>query len=328
MAVESTVQKSLEVSQAAKRRWHLSRSQRKALWFYFFQSPWLLGIIFLTIIPIVGGLIISMTNYDGISLATTKLVGMKNYLRMLDDKQAIEAFLRTLVFVLINVPLGMIVSFSLALILNQAVKGRGVFRTVYYLPTLVPIVAVAWIFKLFLASKNGPLNSFIDLFRPGTEIIWIGQANALATVTSMAVWMSFGTGMVIFLAGLQGIPPELEEAAVVDGANRLQVFRNVILPLMTPVIFFQLVLSLIYTFQELLRPILLWSTGQMEATPSKPVYLMMIHVYREIFTFGRFGYGAAILWFNFVVMMGLALFVFWTQKYWVYYTEAVEGKTE
>jgi len=328
MAVESAVQKSLEVPQTTKRRWHLSRSNRKALWFYFFQSPWLLGIIFLTIIPIVGGLVISMTNYDGINLATTKFVGLKNYLRMLDDKQGILAFMRTLVFVSINVPLGMFLSFSLALVLNQSVRGRGVFRTVYYLPTLVPIVAVAWIFKLFLASKNGPLNGFIGLFRPGTEIVWIGQANALATVTSMAMWMTFGTGMVIFLAGLQGIPPELEEAAVVDGANRFQVFRNVTIPLMTPVIFFQLVLSLIYTFQELLRPVLLWSSRGMEGTPSKPVYMMMIHVYREIFTFGRFGYGTAVLWFNFIVMMGLALLVFWSQKYWVYYTEAVEGKKE
>jgi len=232
MAVESTAQRPASLAEPTAKRWRLSRARRRILWFYFFQSPWLLGIIFLTIIPIVGGLLISFTNYDGINLATTKFVAFRNYLRMLDDKQGMLAFMRTLVFVLINVPLGMFLAFSLALILNQAVRGRGVFRTIYYLPTLVPIVAVAWIFKLFLASKNGPLNSFIGLFRPGTEIIWIGQANALATVTSMALWMTFGTGMVIFLAGLQGIPPELEEAAVVDGANRLQVFRNVTIPLM------------------------------------------------------------------------------------------------
>jgi ABC-type sugar transport system permease subunit len=141
----------------------------------------------------------------------------------------------------------------------------------------------------------------------------------------MALWMSFGTGMVIFLAGLQGIPPELEEAAILDGANPFHVFRNVILPLMTPVIFFQLVLSLIGTFQELLRPMLLWSNLGMEGTPSKPVYLMMVHVYRQIFSFGRYGYAAAILWFSFVFLMVLALILFWSSRYWVYYTQDVEG---
>jgi multiple sugar transport system permease protein len=295
------------------------------LWFLFFQSPWLLGLIFLTIIPIVGGLIISLTNYDGISIPTTKFIGLKNYARMLTDKQGMEALQRTVIFVLISVPLVLTIAFGMAMLLNRAMKGRGVFRTVYYLPTLIPIVAVAWIFKLFLASKNGPLNAAINAVFPAGEIIWIGQAHALATVISMALWMSFGTGMVIFLAGLQGIPPELEEAAIVDGANPLQVFRNVIVPLMTPVIFFQLVLSLIGTFQELLRPMLLWSTRGMEGIPSKPVYLMMVHVYQQIFTFGRYGYGAAILWFSFILLMLLALLLFWSAKYWVYYTQDVDG---
>ncbi len=324
------VQQTAEVPVAAERvsRRHLSRSRRQTLWFLFFQTPWLLGLFFLTIIPIVGGFIISLSNYDGISIPTTKFVGIGNYTRMLTDKQGMEALVHTTVYVLILVPLVLALAFGMAMLLNQAMKGRGFFRTAYYLPTLVPIVAVAWIFKLFLASKNGPLNSAINLIYPVGEIVWIGQAHALATVISMALWMSFGTGMVIFLAGLQGIPPELEEASIVDGANKFQVFRNVILPLMTPVIFFQLVLSLIGTFQELLRPMLLWSTTGMQGTPSKPVYLMMVHVYRQVFTFGRYGYGAAILWFTFILLMLLALLLFWSSKYWVYYTQNVEGGAE
>lgn len=323
MAVQDSVQVPA-VAQETSRR-HLSRSKRQMLWFLFFQSPWLLGLIFLTIIPILGGLIISLTNYDGISIPTTKFVGLDNYARMLTDKQGMEAFKRTIIFTFISVPLVLTIAFGMAMLLNRAVRGRGLFRTVYYLPTLVPIVAVAWIFKLFLASKNGPLNSAINAVFPAGEIVWIGQAHALETVISMALWMSFGTGMVIFLAGLQGIPPELEEAAIVDGAKPFQVFRNVILPLMTPVIFFQLVLSLINTFQELLRPMLLWSTRGMEGIPSKPVYLMMVHVYQQIFTFGRYGYGAAILWFSFILLMLLALLLFWSAKYWVYYTQDVDG---
>jgi multiple sugar transport system permease protein len=326
MAVQDTVQVPAAVESTSRR--HLTRSKRQMLWFLFFQSPWLLGLVFLTIIPILGGLVISLSNYDGISIPTTKFIGLGNYARMLTDRQGMEAFRRTIVYVLIAVPLVLTVAFAMAMLLNRAVKGRGIFRTVYYLPTLIPIVAVAWIFKLFLASKNGPLNSALNAVYPVGEIVWIGQAHALATVLSMALWMSFGTGMVIFLAGLQGIPQELEEAAIVDGANRFQVFRNVVLPLMTPVIFFQLVLSLIGTFQELLRPILLWSQQAMQGTPSEPVYFMMVHVYRQIFTFGRYGYGAAILWFSFVLLMILALLLFWSSRYWVYYTQNVEGGGE
>ncbi len=326
MAVQQTADLPAAAERVSKR--HIGRDKRQMLWFLFFQSPWLLGLFFLTIIPIVGGLIISFSNYDGISIPTTRFIGLDNYTRMLTDKQGMEALTRTIIFVLISVPLVLTIAFGMAMLLNRAMKGRGVFRTLYYLPTLIPIVAVAWIFKLFLASKNGPLNAAINAVFPVGEIVWIGQAHALATVVSMALWMSFGTGMVIFLAGLQGIPPELEEAAIVDGAKGFQVFRNVVLPLMTPVIFFQLVLSLIGTFQELLRPMLLWSTRGMEGIPSKPVYLMMVHVYQQIFTFGRYGYGAAILWFSFILLMLLALLLFWTSKYWVYYTQDVEGGAE
>jgi len=326
MAVRDGAQAPATAEHPSRRR--LSRSRRRLLWFLFFQSPWLLGLVFLTIIPIAGGFLISLTNYDGISIPTSRFVGLENYARMLTDRQGVEAFKRTLIFMLINVPLGLVVSFSLALLLNRVVKGRGFYRTIYYLPTLIPIVAVVWMFKLFLASKNGPLNNAISLLRPGTEIIWIGQSHGFATVTSMALWMTFGTGMVIFLAGLQSIPPELDEAAVVDGASRFQVMWNVTLPLMTPLIFFQLILSLIYTFQELLRPMLLWSTRGMEGTPSSPVYLVMVHVYRQIFTFGRYGYGAAILWFSFIVLMVLALLLFWSSRYWVYYSQDVDGGGE
>jgi multiple sugar transport system permease protein len=176
MAVQESAQMAAPVEQTTKRR--LTRSRRQMLWFLFFQSPWILGLIFLTIIPIVGGLIISLTNYDGISIPTTKFIGLNNYTRMLTDKQGMEALKRTIVFVLISVPLALSIAFAMAMLLNRAVKGRGVFRTVYYLPTLIPIVAVAWIFKLFLASKNGPLNSAINTVFPAGEIIWIGQAHA------------------------------------------------------------------------------------------------------------------------------------------------------
>ena len=319
------------VEPVRRKRFQLTRSKRRTMWFYIFQTPWLLGLLFLTLIPVLGGLFISFTNYDGLNVNSFKMVGFRNYARILNDGQAIDAFWRTIVWVLVNVPITLVFAFIMALLLNQSFKGQGLFRTIYFLPTLIPVVAVTWIFKIFLAQNNGPLNAFISVFRPDTAILWVGQQNALSTMVTVSVWMSFGTGMVIFLAGLQGIPRSLEEAALIDGANVFQSFRHVTIPLMTPVIFFQLILSLIFSFQELIRPLLLWTSAAgganlLGATPSKPVYFAMVHVYRQVFINTRFGYGIALLWMMFIFLMGLALLLFWSTRFWVYYEEDVEGK--
>ncbi len=144
-------------------------------------------------------------------------------------------------------------------------------------------------------------------------------------MTAIAVWGGLGFGMVVFLAGLQGIPSELEEAARIDGANELQVFRYVTLPLMTPVIFFMLILSLIGSLQELSRPLLLASTAQ-AAVPPRSTYLYMVHTYGQIFDFQRFGYGTALMWLLTILTIALAALVFWSQRYWVHYEVSVEGE--
>jgi multiple sugar transport system permease protein len=167
----------------------------------------------------------------------------------------------------------------------------------------------------------------IDIFRRGTAIHWTGDY-ALLSLTAISVWSGLGSGMVIFLAGLQGIPEELEEAARIDGARKMQVFRHVTIPLMTPVIFFQLVLALIHSLQAFAVPMLVYGEGKMSGMPPRAVYLYVVHTYRSIFVFQRFGYGTALLWILFLVILALTLLIFRSAQYWVHYEHEVGGRRE
>jgi multiple sugar transport system permease protein len=302
-----------------KKRSGMNRRQRRTLAFYLFISPWLIGFVLLGVIPLILGFLTSLTNYDGLNFANLKFIGLDNYARALKDSEVLFAFKQTIYWLFTNLPAWMILSFILALILNQAIKGRGIFRTLYYLPSIVPGAAAILAWKIILDKNNGLLNGVISLFTPGFAKGWLSDY-ALAGMTIIAVWSGLGAGMVIFLAGLQGIPDELVEASRIDGANSLQVFRHITLPLMTPVIFFQLIMGLIGAFAQLNLPLLLVNVGLTGsgAVPSRQIYLYMINAYYEIFTSRRYGYGTALLWMLFIGVLILTGVVFWTSKFWVY----------
>ena len=265
---------------SVEKRRGLSRQQRKTLSFYLFISPWLIGFVLLGVIPLVLGFLTSLTNYDGLNFLNLKFIGLDNYARAFQDPDVKFSFGQTVIWLFANLPTWMFLSFALALILNQNVKGRGIFRTLYYLPSIVPGAAAILAWKIILDKNNGLLNGVISLWRPGTAIGWLSDF-ALAGMTIIAVWSGLGGGMVIFLAGLQGIPDELVEAARIDGASGMQIFRHITIPLMTPVIFFQLVLGLIGAFSQLNLPLLLANVGLTGsgAVPSREIYLYMIHAY-------------------------------------------------
>jgi multiple sugar transport system permease protein len=306
-----------------------SRTRRKTVAFYAFIAPWLIGFVALGIIPLALGFLASLTNYDGLNLPTVKFVGLRNYAWAFTDADMHFSFGRTLIWGALNLPIWLGLSFALALVLNQDVKGRGIFRTLFYLPSIIPAVAAVWIWKVFLDQNYGLLNAILSLFRPGTALPWL-STYALQGLTAIAVWGGLGSGMVIFLAGLQGIPDELIDAARVDGANSWQIFRHVTIPLMTPIIFFQLVMALIGSFQQFVIPLLLTTTAGSGSTglppvPPRSVYLYMNHVYRQIFGLQRFGKGTALLWLLSIVVMVLTLVVFKTERYWVY-SETATGE--
>jgi multiple sugar transport system permease protein len=299
----------------------VSRRRQRITAFYVLIAPWLLGFIFLGIIPLALGLATSFTNYDGLNINNLKFVGTRNYERILADNDAGYALRQTVVWSMLNVPLWLVASFGIAFLVSKIRAGQSIFRTLLYLPSVVPVVAVIWIWRIFLDRNAGLLNGFLGLFSPGIAVAWMTDY-ALLSVTVISVWTGIGGGMVVFLAGLQGIPQELEEAAQIDGANRWQVLWNITIPFMSPVIFFQLLMSLIGSLQTLVLPMLLTGTGGVP----RGVYLYMYHTYNQIFQQQRFGYGTALLWVLFVVILILTVVVFRTARYWVFYETSPEGE--
>ncbi|MBN2047554.1 MAG: sugar ABC transporter permease [Anaerolineaceae bacterium] len=298
---------------------HYNRNQRRTTSFFLFISPWLTLFILLGIIPLVLGFLTSFTNYDGLNLPYVKFVGFRNYARAFSDTDAWYSFKQTALWGLINVPAWIICSFALALILNQGIKARGFFRMIYYIPSLIPISTAVISWRIILEKNFGMLNALINLFTDSPiAIAWMADY-AMAGMAMISLWMGLGVGMIIFLAGLQGIPEELIEASRIDGANSFQVFRHITFPLMTPVIFFQLIQALIGAFQQMNLPLVVATVGNYQGVPPRPVYLFMIHTYRQIFTFQRYGYGTALLWMLFAAVLILTGFVFWSQKFWVFY---------
>jgi len=308
---------------AAVGRLFRGRQGRDTVSFYLFVLPWLLGFIGLSIFPLLVGLATSMTNYNGFNLDNLKFVGANNYLRAFGDVDVPFSLWRTVYFSIINVPLGLALALGIAMLLNQRVPARGTFRTIFYLPYIIPIVAQVWIWRIFVDKNFGLLNAIISIVRPDTAIGWLVDFPT-ETLIAMTVWSAMGGAMVIFLAGLQGIPNELKEAAITDGANSWQVFRNVTLPLLTPVVFFQLVMSMINSLQVLVAPMLL-AGKQLGQMPARDNYMFQVHVYQQIFVNNRYGYGTALLWLLFVVIVILSLLVFRSSSYWVYYEVEQEG---
>ena len=304
------------------RRKLASRRMQKNIAFYLFIAPWLLGFIFLLLIPVLGGLAISFTNYDGLNLGNIKFLGLRNYTRIFSDQDAMWSLQRVFVWTALNVPIWLCLSFILAYLLNQGIRARGFFRTMYYLPSVIPLVAVAWIGRLMLHPTLGLVNKTLDLIFPTVQVNWLTEY-AMIALTSIAVWTGLGAGIVIFLAGLQGIPVAMEEAAKIDGANRFQSLLHVTIPLMTPIIFYQMVLSIVTAMQYFALPMLLAPTagggqGALGAAPTRAVYLFMSHSFRQAFGFHRYGYATALTWFLVILILIFTALLFWSARKWVH----------
>lgn len=304
-----------------RRRWTRYRQRT----FYLFVSPWLLGFVLLTAAPLGYAFWMSLTNYDGRS-GRWRWVGARNYQELLSDEHAVASLVRTLAFTAIAVPLMVAGGLGLAVILNRRLKAVGLFRSIFFLPSVVPVVAAAIMWKLILNRDAGILNWILDVVGV-TPIAWLADPHAFYALIFLTVW-GLGGGMVIMLAALQTVPEELEEAAVVDGANRWHVFRHVTVPMISPVIFFQVVVGVIFTFQMVVQPLLLAQSSNVGAMTQVPqsLHLYMVQVYREYFFAGRFGYGSAMLWVFFLVILLVTLLVMRTSRYWVHYQVEVDDK--
>jgi multiple sugar transport system permease protein len=289
---------------------------REALAGYLFLLPWLLGLLLFVVGPMLASAYFSLTNYDVVN--TPKFVGLKNYQDIFNkDRLFWPSILLTLRYAIIVVPLSLIGSLAAAMLLNQALRGTAFFRTFFFLPHLTPIAASAVLWAWLFNPDVGPINYFIRTYLsienpPG----WFRDPQwAMTGLIIMAMWGAIGGNtMLIFLAGLQGVPQELYEAAAIDGASAWAKFRNVTIPLLTPTIFFNMVLGIIGALRVF--------TAAFVATAGGPAYatwFYALHIYNSAFKYFEMGYASALAWIFFFVMFVFTFIQFRASRRWVYY---------
>lgn len=293
---------------ARGRRW----TQRPAFWGFLFITPWLLGFLVFTAGPMLTSLWISLHKFD---LHTMEYVGGENYRRILGSDPLFWKSLRiTIVYALFAVPLGIAGSLAIAVLLNQKVRGIPFFRTFFYLPSLVPAVASAILWQWVFNAESGALNLGLSVFGYGGPQ-WLQDENwTLPAFVLMSLWGVGGGRMVIFLAGLQGISDTYYDAAKIDGASPWQQFRRVTLPLLSPVMFFNLTLGIIGSFQTFTTAYVMTGGGPNNATLFYALYL-----FRNAFEYFKLGKASALAWILFVVLLAITLVQFRLSKRWVYY---------
>jgi multiple sugar transport system permease protein len=285
------------------------------MWFYLFVSPWLVGFLVFLLGPMVASVYLSMTDWDTFTAPTW--VGLQNYVTLLrDDPVFWKALWNTLYYAAISVPLGLALGLWLANLLNKQVRGQRAFRTLIYLPTLVPLVATAMIFKMVLAP-SGPLNQLLGFFGISGPSWLLDSAWVKPALIVLSVWGA-GGATVLLLAAMRGIPRELYEAAEVDGAGPIRQFWSITVPQLTPIIFFNLVMGLIGAFQIFSQVYILTKGG-----PNNASQTMVPLLFNEAFSFYHMGYASAISWLLFAVILVFTLLAFRTTRKWVFYETEV-----
>lgn len=294
---------------AVRRNW----VSRNTAAFWLFVSPWIVGFLLFTGGPMVYSLVLSLMDWNLIDPAT--FVGIDNYTRAAADPELGKAIQVTLTYAVISVPLQTVLSLGVALMMNIKIRGINVFRTLWYLPSLVTGVAQAVLFIWVFNPRYGLINGFLSLF--GIEgPTWLFDENwALSAVIIMSLW-TVGGNMVIYLAGLQDVPAELYEAADLDGAGRMRKLWHVTLPQVSPVIFFNVVTGLIYAMQTFTQGYVVTQNG---GGPSDSLLFYVLYLYRNAFSFFDMGYASALAWILFVMIMALTVLVFRGSAFWVYY---------
>jgi multiple sugar transport system permease protein len=302
-------------SPAVKRRNWLGGSslrRREAIDGILMASPWMIGFLLFVAGPMLFGLYVSLTEWDIIS--TPRFIGLENYVRMFsgDDALFYQSLRVTLLYTAISAPLHVVLSFLLAYLLNSKVPFQNVFRSVFYLPAILPIVASAVLWSWVFNPDFGLLNYGLSLV--GIEgPKWLADKNwALAAIIIMNL-MYLGPNMIIMLAGLQRVPSELVEAAQLDGANQWQVIRNVTIPMMSSVIFLVIITNVNASFQTFTQAFLMTNGG-----PEYATYFYMLHLYRQAWGSFHMGYGSAMAWVLFVLIVAFLFIHFRLSRYWVY----------
>lgn len=288
---------------------------RQALWGYTFLLPWILGLILFVSGPMIACFVLSFSEYD--ILSPPKWVGLDNYARaFLRDELFWPSMGRTFYYSILYVPLAIVGALFLAILLNQAIRGTSFFRTMFFLPHLTPAVAMATLWVWLMNPEIGPLNYFLSQFGWPRNFPWLtNPTTVIPSLVLISLWSGVGgNNMLIFLASLQGVPQELYEASEIDGANAISKFWFVTIPMISPALFFNLVLGLIGALQVF--------TLSYVATNGGPFYgswFIALHIYQQSFAYFRLGYGSALAWIFAVVVMTLTIINVRLSDRWVYY---------
>ncbi|MFC5407463.1 carbohydrate ABC transporter permease [Cohnella soli] len=279
---------------------------------YLFIFPWIFGFLVFTLGPLLFSLVISL--FDWPIVGQVKFIGLGNYIDMFtDDPLFWKSFGVTLKFAALFVPLNIIVALGLAILLNQNTRGNAFFRTAFYLPSVISGVALAMIWAWVYSGEYGILNYFLSLVGvQGPD--WLNDTHwSLGAMVLASLWGQ-GSMMLIFLAGLKGIPKDLYESASIDGAGRMRQFFSITVPMLSPTILFNLITSIIAAFQQLTLALVLTGGG-----PLKSTYFYAMYMYENAFKYFKMGYSAANAWFMFLIVLSLTFLVFRSSAAWVYY---------
>lgn len=287
-------------------------ARREILDFYLFIAPWLIGLVVFLVYPLVNSLYLSFTRY---TVGTNPVwIGMENYSSSFRDPRFLNSLWVTIRFAVISIPGVTLTALGLALLLSQKIKGVNVFRTIYFMPSVMPTVAISLTWFYVLRPDSGPLAGFLALVGVDMPQLLSEKASALPTLIMINIWLSFGGQMVIYLAGIKGIPADLYEVAQIDGAGRVTKFWYVTLPMLSPTIFLNLVLGIIGAMQMFDVPYMMTKGGPRESTLT-----LMYYLYNTGWVEIRMGLASALGWILFMLIMVITLLVMRSSQAWVYY---------
>lgn len=307
----ATMHLSLKATSPSKRRRELSKN----LVAYSFILPNLLGFAIFTLVPMVFSLGLALMSWDGANQVSW--VGLENFKNLLDDSTFKIALKNTFWYVGGTVPLTMICSLGLAVLLNQPIRGRNIFRTIYFFPYVASLVAVAVVWNMLFFPSAGPVNEFLRAIGVENPPRWSASVDwAMPTVILASIWRNMGYYMIIYLAALQGIPRILYEAAEIDGASAWQKFRYVTVPMLTPATFFISIMLTITSF-KVFDLIMVMTNGG----PGRATNVLVIHTYNTAFRQFKFGYSSAIAMVLFVLVMVITIVQFYMERRWVEYSQ-------
>jgi multiple sugar transport system permease protein len=293
----------------------------EALWGLLFLAPWIVGFMLWTLGPMVASLVFSFTDFNLLHREEIQWVGLDNYRLLFTDPNVKTAVSVSLRFAAMALPIGILQPIVMAALLNdERLWPRRLFTTLFYLPSIVPLVSAVYIWQGVMNTQTGWINRFLEAIGIAGPDWLNSQAWIYPSLVIIGLW-GVGDMMLYTLATMQGVPTELYEAAQVDGAGRFTQFRHITLPMITPVIFYNLILSSIGIVQYFLVPFVLKGPN---GDPGNATWFYGMHLYKEAFAYSKMGYGATLAWMLFLFVLVVTIFLFWSSRYWVFYSAGEE----